>query len=391
MGRFQMRDLVSGPDMCTPWLCGHDTNAEKFQYVLGAAFDMLLQKQYDAMTSKCPGRGDRTAIPFQAADRLLVQGPAETGTSFVERLKGAFDAWSRAGSRRAILEQIQAYLTNLQPGVAATLPECTIVGGNTDLTTWDTIYGYMAQGAVPAHRLIEPANWDWDGRDQPWRALLVLYMHLVATGQSGNGATVSDVGGSGVSGVTSGFAEISGLSGMNSSNIQQYLTVSNQENAPNNGTFQIVHVSDATRVTIATPNAVLYDASGIWSVGAYPFIAPAPVWGSPQFIWGDTHTWGLNCSPFVLQSIRQIVQRWKSSGSYYPAIIVSFGGSTGVAGSEFSPLSSEGAGGNPDGTWSSFGRNVNGVWVPARQSINKFTACCQGTGRSIQCYEENVT
>jgi hypothetical protein len=107
-------------------------------------------------------------------------------------------------------------------------------------------------------------------------------------------------------------------------------------------------------------------------------------------VWGDTYTWGVNCSPLVIQSIRQIVQRWKAASTYYPNIIISFGGGDATAGSEFSPNSAQGAG-NPDGTWGGAGKNVNGVWVPARTTVNPFTAFCDGTGSRISCYEVNVT
>jgi hypothetical protein len=272
--------------------------------------------------------------------------------------------------------------------VAVDLPECLIVGGNSDFTTWATIFGSMAQGAPPARALVAPPNWDWDGVDLPSRAWLVLFMHLVSTGQSGGpGASITSVGGSGVTGVTSGFATIDGLSGMVASNVQQYITITGG-GATRNGTFQIQTVLSSTSIIIANPIATV-GGSLSWSIGQYPYIGPAPVWGSPSFVWG-AGTWGVNCSPLVIQSIRQIVQRWKSASTYYPRIVISFGGGDGTAGNEFSPLSSQGAG-NPDGTWGDFGNNVNGVWTPAKQPLNPFTAFCDGTGQAIRCYEKNRT
>ncbi len=386
MSKFQQRHWMTGPDLCPPWLCGDDTNAQKFMFCIGNALDTLLEKQDEAMAAKLPGNADPSLIPLQAADRLMVQGPAEPNASFVVRLQGAFQAWARAGSRVAALAQIQAYLTDLQPGVAAALPECLIVGGNASLSTWATIYGSMIQGAPPARAVVSPANWNWDNQDQPTRAWLVLFMHLVATGQSGTGATVASVGGSGVVGVTSGFATITGLAGMVDSNVQQYLTLAGGV-AGNTGTFQIQTVLSDSSVIIANTAAVV-GGSLSWSVGAYPYIGPAPVWGSPSFVWG-AGTWGLNCSPLVIQSIRAILKRWKGSSTYYPKIVVSFGGGDATAGSEFSPLSVQGAG-NPDGTWGGLGKLVNGVWVPAKQPLNPFTAFCDGSADAVQCYEKNV-
>lgn len=390
---FQQRDDISGPAAAPPWLCGYNTNGQKFLYAIGLALDGALEKMTEAVRAKCPGFADNSAIPFQAADRLLIQGPAESDPSFVLRLNGAFDAWSIAGSRHAVLAQTQAYLTNLRPGVPLTNPSHLIVGGNQTYTTWDSIYFSTEQGANPAHSTNSPINWDWDGTEKPWRAWLVLFMHLVATGQTGAALTVASVGGSGVAGVVSGFATLTGLAGMTAANIQDYITITGAASGANNGTFQIVDVLSASSIIIANTAAVspdVNDGAIAWSIGSYPYIGPAPVWGSPGFVWGDTFTWGVDSSPLVIQSIRQIVQRWKAASTFYPNIIISFGGGDSTAGNEFSPNSTTSTG-NPDGTWGDIGKNVNGVWVPAKTALNPFTAFCDGTGVAVSCYEKNRT
>lgn len=389
--RFQQRDFISGPGMAPPWLCGYNTNGQKFLYDIGLALDTLLEKQNEGMIAKLPGQADDTAIPLQAADRLLVQGPAETNTQFTERLRAAFDSWAIAGSRHAISEQMQGYLTGLQPGVVLTDPEFLIVGGNTTYTAWDAINYDTPQNADPIHSTVTPANWDWDGKDAHWRSWLVLFMHLVDTGQTGSTLSVDSVGGSGVAGVTSGFANLGNLSGITADNLQQYITITGAASSGNNGTFQITTVTDSADIIIANPSAVFPDANSgaiSWSIAKYPYIGPAPVWGSPDFVWG-AGTWGVNCSHLVIESIRAILQRWKSAATYYPNIIISFGGGDGTAGNEFSPLSGLGTG-NPDGTWGGPGKLVSGVWVPARQTVNPFTAFCDGTGIAVDCYEKNI-
>ena len=388
----QIRDVIK--QLSPPFLS--QGNAEKFMYTIGLCSDLLLEKANQAVKIRIPGQGDATQLPYLSQDRVLVQGPAEDNASFAGRLKAAFPAWRKAGSRQSILLQLQAYLQNLQPGVAAVLPEMLIVGGNyaspTSVSTWDTIYNGDSIGAPPSRQVVSPANWNWDGRNQPWRAWLVLFMQLVPTGQSGTAASVASKGGSGVPGVTSGFAQINGLSGLLSSNVQQYLTLSRAGSGGNNGTFQIQSVISSTQCLIANPSAVAPDGHNgaiNWSIGQYPYIAPAPVWGSPSFVWG-AGTWGLSCSPQVVQSIRGILKTWKSAGTYYPNIVISFGGGDGTAGAEFSPNSSQGSG-NPDGTWGSYGKLVNGVWVPAKTTVSAFTAFPDGTGQYVDCNEQNVT
>ncbi len=380
MAGQQQRDVVSGPGLAPPWLCGYNSNGQKFLYIFGLMLDMLLEKSNEAQIAKCPGQGaDQSAIPLQAADRVLVQGPAESNASFTLRLENAFNSWARAGSRPSALAQLQAYMTDLQVGVAASLPECLIVGGNTSLTTWDSLTIGAEQNAPPAHALISPANWNWDGLNLPARAWLVLFMHLVSTGQSGASAAVASTGGSGVAGVTTGFATLTGLAGIATDNVQQYITLSGGV-AGNTGTFQITSVVSTTSVIIANTAAVVTAGPLAWTIGQYPYIGPAPVWGSPDFVWGDG-TWGVNCSELVIQSVRSILKTWKAASTYYPNIIISFGGGDATAGNEFSPNSAEGAG-NPDGSW---------VYPGTGKPLNPFTAICDGTGLATSCYEKWIT
>lgn len=399
------RDNLTSPGLFPPWLCGDGSNAQRFLFAMAHALDGLLEKQQQAMSAKLPTQGqDPSLIPLQAADRLFVQGPAETNAQIIARMQRARDSWKRAGSRPAVLEQVQAYLTGTQAGVAVDLPECLIVGGyvpasSTDAAVWDTIYNSTPQGGAPAHARIVPSNWDWDGdTTHPTRAWLVLFMHLVSLGRTGAAATVASTGGSGVTGVTSGFATLTGLTGMSTDDVMRYLTISGAATSSNNGTFQIAAVLSNSSVIIANPSAVAADANNgaiAWSVGEYPFIGPGPVWGSPSFVWGAGNAWGLSCSAEIVTSIRNIVKQWKSASTYYPGILISFGGGDSTSGSEFSPNSSIG-GGNPDGSdasWALPGYFRSPAFVPSRQlsdpSFNPFTVMCDGTGVSIRCYEKN--
>lgn len=356
-------------------------------YTFGLAADALLDKMDQAMRAHMPGEAlDPSAIPLQAADRLLVQGPNETDEQFVRRLRGALQAWSIAGSRRAVLDQLHAYLSNLQPSVALAEREMLIVGGNADLTTWDTMTFGTPQNGIPQHTLERPASWDWDGVSKPWRSWLVLFMYQ-QTLTSGAAASIVSTGGSGVAGVTSGFATVTGLAGMLEARAGDYLNITGSHApgppATNTGSFQISSVVDDTSVIIAGPAIVAPDAANgylDWTLGRYPFIGPSPVWGSPARVWGS-FTWGVSCSPETVVSIRQIVQRWKRSAAYYPHIIVCF-----VPGVEFGTGLT-----NPDGTWGDYGINVNGTWIPSKDRAHPSTAFLDGTGRYVFCNVHNRT
>jgi hypothetical protein len=257
-----------------------------------------------------------------------------------------------------------------------------------------------------------PTNWDWDNTNKPWRAWLVLFMYTDATGQAGAAMSVTSTGGSGVSGVTSGFATLTGLAGMSAANYLNYITITGASSSANNGTFQIVSVLSPTSIIIANPSAVAGDANnGVisWSVYSYPFIGPGPVWGAPQALWGDTaRSWALNCSPFLIQSIRQILQRWKSAKTWYVNIIVSFAPPSpqtylfGQQGDTFNPYTAPAFGRNPNGAYGNPVMNLavgglDGIAQQSRIGSNVGTggayadAYCDGTGQFVQCSVPNVT
>jgi hypothetical protein len=409
-------------DLAPPWL--RTGVAEKYLYTLGLCTDILLDKMDQAARIRMPGQGDATQIPWLAHDRQLVQGPKETSAAFIVRLQQAFPTWKTAGSRIAIHKNIQPYLQGLQPGVSGVLPEMSIIGGDATWTQWTTTYQGDAIGANPTI-LRTAENWNWDGLFKPWRAWLVLFMSTVATGLSGaagqTGATSGPTNGTGTNtggvwvpnaaatgGV--GFVALSGLTGLTPTQVGQWITVAGSSHTANNGTFPIVAVASGNACTIANPSAVANDAGPLtWSIASYPFIGPSLPWGSPGQVWGQgelqippldtgslvggiwepttaplfaqgpSFSWGLSCQAAVIQSIRSLLFTWKGGKTYYSDIVVAFDGSTGVAGSAFSPNSAPGSG-NADGTFGGRGKSVAGVWVPNRQITSPFNAWCQGTG-----------
>ena len=440
MSGLQYRD--SWYQFAPPWLT--TGNAEKYMYVLELCRDVLVEKMWQATEFRMPGKGDPSQLPYLANDRLLVQGPNEPDASFVARLQTAFPSWKRAGSSRSVLEQLKAYATGMQPGVAASLPGMAILGGCwPNVTTWETSYVGDAPSAPPTLRtnVGAAANWNWDGKSKANRAWLVLYMSLVATGQSGASAIVGasygtagglghNVGGVWVPNPASGvldstpFVIIDSLTGMSPGSVGQWLTIGGSSHPGNNGTFQIVQCVDATRVYVANRDSAPDAGPLTWIVSAYPWIAPGPTWGTTGVVWGqgeslgttppstppvDTGTnvggcwrptgvgaygadlsFGLSCPSTTIASIRAIAQRWKRSGMWIHDIVVAFDGGQGVTTDAFSPLGIPGVG-NANGNMGSRGANVAGVWVPTRKLLSQYDAWCGGTGRAVNCSVETVT
>jgi hypothetical protein len=440
---FQYRDRWYS--YAPEWLT--EGNAERYMYTLQLCTDLLLEKMNQAMRIRIPGQGDVSQLPYLAFDRQLLQGPAEPDAQFTARLSAAFSSWNRAGSRISVLEQLQAYMTGLQPGVPAALPQIAIVGGcYPTVSTWDVVSGstpsIALDGGVPAKTTALPANFNWDGQSIPWRAWLVLYESLVPTGQSGGAAIVlgayagsyTDPGKllAGVwvpatSGtpVNSPFQVVSGLSGLTADNLHQWLTLGRSSEPGNDGTWPIVQIIDGISCVIANPNGLPDAGADTWSISAYPYIGPAMPWGTGAYdgsvfgqgelslppldhgsnvggVWQPTTTstnlpvasWGLDVSATVIQTIRGLLggpaSGWKNAGTWYRDIVVAFDGVDGTAGSAYSPNSSPGSG-NPDGTFGEHGKLVAGVWVPTRLITSPWDAYCQGTGRWVQCSVENVT
>jgi hypothetical protein len=443
---FQFRDNFYA--LVPPWL--RSGNGEKYMYTLELCRDLLLEKAYQAMTIRLPGVGDASNLPYLAFDRNLTQGVGETNAAFILRLIGAFAAWAKAGSALSILGQLQAYLTNLQPGVPAAYPLATIVNaGNrafpTSHTTWNQLYIGSAPGAPPVLTTVRPSNFDWSSSAGTWWNWLVLPMALVPVaglvGSSANVASVSSTGasftedtcGHEVGGVwvptTSGtpvsapWITLTGLAGLTSAQVGQWITLDNASDRGNAGTFQIVSVSSASSCVIANPVGVAGDTGLTWTIGAYPFIGPGPAWGAPGYVFGQGQqsppavseetcgvevggvwspaltlsaggipsiAWGLNVRSQIIVSMRSIVKAWKSSGTYYDQIVIAFDGGDGTAGSAYSPNSATGAG-NPDGTFGDVGQEVASVWVPTRLISSPWDCYCQGTGTASNCTIFNLT
>jgi hypothetical protein len=436
--RFQFRDTWY--QLAPPWL--QTDVGEKYMYTLELLRDVSMERCYQAVAIRFPGVGDVSQLPYLAHDRQLLQGPNESDAAFLERMPVAFQTWAACGNRTSVLQQLGYYIQGMNVGPPPSAPLMSIVGGSyPTVATWDVVRIGDALGSVPTRTKIAPSDFNWDGGAQPWRSWLVLHQTLVAVpGLAGAaaatgaatasacfaepGRTVSGVVVPSVSGtpVDSPWLAVTGLSGLTSAQVGQYLTLSGSAHALNNGNWQIVSVQSATSCTVANPLGTAHDAGPLaWSVSEYPWIAPAMVWGAPGTVFGQGETqappldlgtivggvlqpttdappnagpsasWGLSCSSGLVDRLRGIVKTWKSGPTWYVNLVVSFAGhDLGLAGSEYSPLSSPG-GGNPNGQNGGVGRTVAGVLVPEGLLVSPFTAYCQGTGTWNACSVPNMT
>lgn len=137
-------------------------NGWKYIYSFLVMGDLLIQFAIEGVLAKFPGYCPAEALPIIGRDRRITRGLAETDDSYATRLIGWLDAWKRAGSAYAILDQIAAYL-----GTPGTLRIVTANG------TWWT---RNPDGSRERVVTLPTKNWDWDGEDDLWaRFWVILY------------------------------------------------------------------------------------------------------------------------------------------------------------------------------------------------------------------------
>jgi hypothetical protein len=414
-----------------PWLA--TGNAERYFYTLELMRDLLMEKCNQAIKIRLPGQGDASQIPYLAFDRQLLQGPLESDASFITRLQNAFPTWAEAGSAPAVLGQLQAYAQGYQ---SVDLPQFAIVSNPrlraaaTYVNTWYTLNYSDPIGTEPLLSTV-PQNFDWDGLPHVWRNWLVIYQYLDPPTLSGAAASITAAGGGSftdpghnVDGVwvprTSGtpinapFLTVHGLAGLSPANRGNVITFSGSANPDNNGTFQIVRVLTATSCVVVNVAGAVDAGPLTWEIAAFPWMPPAlalgtiGVWGEGEGapppvdtgsnvrgVWQPTETggagqlpsysWGVRVNSLEIQTIRELVRTWKGASTYYPNIIIAYDGPNG----DYSRTST--GAGNPDGTFGSVGKLVDGVWVPTRGLGSAWDCYCQGTGIANACSEENIT
>lgn len=101
--------------------------------------------------------------------------------------------------------------------------------------------------------------------------------------------------------------------------------------------------------------------NGLWSEGAYDWgDVLGPGWGE------GTETIGSSATPDEVAAVRYLVNDWKPARSRCVNIIIAFDGAS------FDPTAAVDAAGMPNSLWESWGRNVDGVYVPTRLSTARY-------------------
>lgn len=92
-----------------PWL--QRDWAGGFMRAAGAELDEMVAEMIQARRAMMPGIAAASsfddALAFIGSERQLERGPSETSASYGERLRLAWDTWQRAGSHKALLEQLR--------------------------------------------------------------------------------------------------------------------------------------------------------------------------------------------------------------------------------------------------------------------------------------------
>lgn len=348
----QQRDTIKA--ISPPWLSAG--TAERYMYNFGLVGDLLLEKLNQAMRAHMPGVGTDTALVLLGNDRVIPQGPYESNSSYAGRLTRAFDAWQRAGSRRAVLAQVAQYLSSPALPAGTQNPLVAIVGGNEP--DWDIYYADMDISQPPLHVVPASSNWNWDGLSRWWRAWLVLYFTPV---QKSTGTTASITS-------SSGFANVTGLSGLTSADVGRVLVFTGAAQGSYNDGFRIEDFVSSSACVVSCGLSTGADANNgsiHWTLYDFPTVKPGPALGAGQKCGELTRSVGLANPPGVISGVKSILLQWQSAHSFYVETLIVFSGGSGIAGQDISPYSGISSG-NPDGTWGAFSRITSNTSVRSR-------------------------
>lgn len=169
-----------GSDLSPPWLAG--PTGERLVFSLSIQLDALAEYLRLGVLQRMPGQCRPEALPAIGADRHLLRGQQETDEAYTFRLQNAWQTWKRAGTPKAVLDQIASYYSPSPPVVRY------VVNGFDDSGTWAD-WWTLANG-VFSYQRVSPSNWDWDGTYPTGRFWIIVYVQTLLAWQVGDGHVV---------------------------------------------------------------------------------------------------------------------------------------------------------------------------------------------------------
>lgn len=161
-----------------PWLA--DKDSYRFFYSLGIQIDGVAELTRLGNIQRFPGVCESEALQYIGSDRVIRRGGAEPDSGYRDRLRKARPSWKKAGSAKAVLEQLGGYF-------APTPPKLRYVTNGLDengdrIADWWT----LENGVYTYHRS-NPSNWDWDGTYPAGRFWIIVYGQVLTPWYWGDG------------------------------------------------------------------------------------------------------------------------------------------------------------------------------------------------------------
>lgn len=350
-----------------------DGTGERLLYLFGLTLDASLERALAGIEAADPLRSNDEAKAVIGSDLLIPRGLTEESDSYGVRLQQAIDAWGRAGFSRAVLGQILGYLLQKTPRVRIVSTRYERDPGREQAIA--AAVGIEVVDATNASPIvIETA--EAHGFTTGWTATVAGVVGNVAANGSFAITVLSSTTFS-LTGTTGGGAYSSGGKVIASPGDVDYPPdpLASQWETYAEG-------QDPNTAPVHTVGAIGGDGewdwdsasqvSGSWSwygaylilesVGDQSFLTQAPPLdtpGIPGLDEVDGYALGFTEGPDIVNSVKAIAGLWKT-GLWFRETIVSFDASL------FDPTQPADGIANPDGTFGSPYKIVNGAVVPSR-------------------------
>lgn len=129
-------------------------------YCAGLAIDAMYDETVEGVKARFPGVGPEDSLQYIGNDRVIERGPNESSSSYVLRLRKAFDTWAVAGNAAKMLEALRIYYLPALPPIRAV----------SDRAVWHAISNDEALNVTRT----AGANWNWDGTVKPHRGWVII-------------------------------------------------------------------------------------------------------------------------------------------------------------------------------------------------------------------------